>query len=322
MAETSGNITVTYDPAGYFRHDPAAILKTLRLSVTCGLGVEKNTRCAMHYCASLIGTLPKETITDHMRAILSSGMPVRHAFMEFSDLIGELIPEIRPCIGADHNSPYHRHGIYEHILYVTDYCKPTGDAETDYLIRLAALLHDIGKPASRTKDPVTGRSHFYGHPAISAEIAACVLKDRFRLTENETGTVLTLIAEHDTMIAETEKSVKRAMNRMGKNVFPMWLVLKQADRDDHVTIPDRPWPTSLKNIKKIMDAVLEKENEFSIKNLAVNGNDVIGLTGIKEGPVIGQILNTLLDGVKDGTLENSKTVLSNAAKELAKTATP
>ena len=114
------------------------------------------------------------------------------------------------------NNKYHKHNVYEHLLAVTDL------ADTNkFEIKLAALLHDIGKPASYVED-AEGKGHFYGHPKVSRDICVELLKKDFRLSHEENELVLNLVEFHDEFIANTKKSVKRFLFVTGRRYFAVW----------------------------------------------------------------------------------------------------
>lgn len=294
-----------------FKEDALRILRALRFAIKYNLEVDEDTDNAIKDNYKLLDNISKERITSELEKILTSGESIVWYFLRYDYIIGQIIPELKPCFNFDQNSKYHKHDIYEHILYVVDACK-----SNKFEIRLAALLHDIGKPNSYVigKD---GYGHFYGHPDVSHEISVEVLNKRLRLTKEQSERVLTLVKYHDMTVASTKASVKRAMNKLGLDTMIDWCILKQADMDDHI-FPDKKWKhfMDIGEIKRIMQEIIDEQSCFSLKDLAINGNDIIRELHIKPGKTIGVILNSLLNEVIDEQIENSYDKLLLRAKEL------
>ena len=250
--------------------------------------------------------ISKERITDEFRKIFSYNKPVFNTFREYATIIKKIIPEIEPCIGFEQNNPYHHHDVYLHMLSVTDLCNTT-----DFCINMAALLHEIGKPNTYTQDE-EGFGHFHGHPKKSLEITEKVLKNDFRITNKEYDKICQLVELHDMTFPASEKAVKRNINKYGHEFIEDWCVLKKADRNDHMfpNGKDVRWYPQVEEIKKIYDDILLNEPCCTLKDLQINGNDLISL-GIPKGKEIGIILNDVLNKVIDDELYNEKEILVN-----------
>jgi tRNA nucleotidyltransferase (CCA-adding enzyme) len=182
-------------------------------------------------------------------------------------------------------------------------------------IKMAALLHDIGKPASYVED-ANGSGHFYGHPKVSYKISQYIFDLDLRLTNEEADRIGALVLNHDVSIALTEKSVKRAISKFGTDFMEDYFVLHKADVKDHI-IPEgtnKDW-VKVDELRAIYDKVLATNDCFRIKDLAINGNDVKEILKIKGSPIIGEILNYLLDGVLEQRFENTKECLTVAVLE-------
>ena len=232
-------------------------------------------------------------------------------------MIAVIIPELKPCIDFEHRSIYHKHDVYEHILAVVDSCKTN-----DFCVKMAALLHDIGKPHVYTTDE-TGHRHFRGHADKSVELAKTTLLFRLNLPIEESKLILNLIRHHDMQLASTPQAVRRVKREYGADFIRKWAILRQADRDDHI-YPLRCSPkentakdgrntqfyTDIEGILATLalleyDEVVEART-FKPSDLAINGNDLIQELGFKEGPVIGTILHKLFEEVKAGKIKNTK----------------
>jgi len=303
-----------------FMEDPLRVLRAMRFAIKYGFTIEDSTKTAMHdtdVLAKLDECISKERITDELRKMLTCGNPIRDIFMEFSDIVGVIIPEMIPCIGAPHNSRWHPHDIYDHILHVVDGCK-----SNKFEIKLAALLHDIGKPFSRVHDNEYNCDHFYDHQLVSVEIARDVIAKDLRISTRERERVLGLILHHDDHISPEYKHIRRFIVNTSEDLVRDWIFLKEADIMDHrcPAGEEDTWNDMLQRFelfKKNIDIVVEQENAFKITDLAVGGKDIIDLLNIKPGPIVGQILKDLFEAVIDEQVENERNALLELAKTLA-----
>lgn len=293
-------IVAVGNPDYRISEDALRMLRALRFSIKYGFGIDSWLADAIHAHKSEINNVSKERITDEFRKMFEPNKPVSSVFMEFSDLITEIIPEIKDCVGFWQNNKYHKHDVYEHMLSVVDLCD-TGKFE----ICMSALLHDIGKPDAYVEDN-EGQGHFYGHPKISEEISKDVLEKRFSVTKKEKERILALVEGHDMPVIESEKSMRRHLCRYGENYFADWFILKQADMDDHIypNGPDAAHPNNVKSMKGIFDKVIKDRMAFKIKDLKADGNDIMEACGLKPGKQVGVILNKLLSNVIDGNIDN------------------
>ena len=251
-------------------------------------------------------TASKDENTLWLRQVLTCGRPIAPTFKEFSDVIAVIIPELKPTIGFEHKSIYHKNNVYEHILAVVDSCKTN-----DFCVKMAALLHDIGKPHVYTTDE-TGHRHFRGHADKSVELAKTTLLFRLNLPIEESKLILNLIRHHDMQLASTPQAVRRVKREYGADFIRKWAILRQADRDDHIYPKGKntPFYTDIEGILATLalleyDEVVEART-FKPSDLAINGNDLIQELGFKEGPVIGTILHKLFEEVKAGKIKNTK----------------
>lgn len=287
-----------------FKEDGLRILRALRFAIRFDYEISGSTKTAILRNIDKIDNISKERITNEFRKIFSYNKPVFNTFREYATIIKKIIPEIEPCIGFEQNNPYHHHDVYLHMLSVTDLCNTT-----DFCINMAALLHDIGKPNTYTQDE-EGFGHFHGHPKKSLEITEKVLKNDFRITSKEYDKICKLVELHDMTFLASEKAVKRNINKYGHEFIEDWCVLKKADRNDHMFPKgkDVRWYPQVEEIKKIYDDILLNEPCCTLKDLQINGNDLISL-GVPKGKEIGIILNDVLNKVIDDELYNEKETL-------------
>lgn len=300
----NGIIRAVGDPKKRFDEDALRILRALRFASEKGFLIEENTKKAILEGILLLSYVSAERVLSELKRLLL-GKGVLDVLCEFSAVMGAIVPPLAPCIDFDQRNYHHIYDVYTHIAHSVAACPP------DVTVRLAALLHDVGKPPTfSVKD---GVGHFYGHAEKSVELARQVLNSL--KSDNETkDTVLTLIKYHDLVIEPTEKAVRRMLGKIGREKMDMLLALKSAD--NLAQAPE--YHGRLKQydeIRRIMAEILEKDDCFSLKKLAVKGEDIMSL-GVPAGKDVGRILNALLALVIDGELENEKNALLERVKDL------
>lgn len=308
LIKTVGN------PETRFKEDPLRIMRALRFSITKGFQLDAATQKAMVDCKDMLNNISKERITAELRKILTAGVDIQPYFAnsDMMKIIKVIIPELGPCMHFEQHNKYHHQDVYNHILSVVDNCK------TDkFEVKLAALLHDIGKPQTYVTD-AEGWGHFYGHAKVSREIAETVIDERLSLTAREKDLVLALVEHHDMEVHVTEKCARRMLNKFDRDFLSDFCVLRQADRDDHVNLdPNRPL-VNLNEFMATVDEEIKKNAAVKVSDLAVRGNDLMDTFHIS-GPTVGQTLKALLDAVMDEKVTNDKdTLLAFAAEYLEK----
>lgn len=308
LIKTVGN------PETRFKEDPLRIMRALRFSITKGFQLDAATQKAMVDCKDMLNNISKERITAELRKILTAGVDIQPYFAnsDMMKIIKVIIPELGPCMHFEQHNKYHHQDVYNHILSVVDNCK------TDkFEVKLAALLHDIGKPQTYVTD-AEGWGHFYGHAKVSRDIAETVIDERLSLTAREKDLVLALVEHHDMEVHVTEKCARRMLNKFDRDFLSDFCILRQADRDDHVNLdPSRPL-VNLNEFMAIVDEEIKKSTAVKVSDLAVRGNDLMDTFHIF-GPTVGQTLKALLDAVMDEKVTNDKdALLAFAAQYLEK----
>ena len=310
------NIKCVGEPSERFSEDHVRILRAIRFAVSLGFNIDDNTSKAIHEYKDKLNFVSKERITMEFEKMLSSNMPIHDIFMEYSDVIDVLIPGMEECKQFNQNNKYHKHNVYEHMLYVVDYCDTK-----EFEIKLAALLHDIGKPASYSVDSDTGLYHFYGHPEKSYEISKKLLKDNFRLKTVEYNRILELIRFHDTSIAPNEKSIKKAMYKHGEQFVKDYLIHKEADMKDHKNMDKYMEAQDFPTMHKLVNRIIEENAAFSIKDLKINGTEIREIAKkYEKNPtvIVGKTIRHLFDMVIDEKLSNVNYLLVEEAEKFIK----
>ena len=292
-------------PEKRFREDALRILRGVRFAVRYGLTVEPETRRAMDDQAGGLDSLSRERVFEELSKLLP--LVTGADLLEFASIMGAAIPELAPTIGFDQHSPHHAYDLYTHVAYVT------GAVPGELTVRWAALLHDIGKVSTFTRDE-TGRGHFYGHASAGAELAEQVLlglKAPTRLRHQ----VVELIGAHMTRLQPDKKQLRRQLSRLGWEQLEREFWLQQADMSSKgVTEPGEG--EIFPEICRMLEEIRREDSCLKIADLAVNGEDLMALG--YQGRQIGTCLHWLLEQVLEETLPNDRQALLLAAKEKQK----
>lgn len=305
----AGIIACVGAPDDRFAEDALRMLRALRFASTYGFSIEETTAASIHKNRKRLVNVSGERIqTELVKLLLGKhALPI---LLDFSDVMAIVIPELQPCIGFQQNSRYHSYTVYGHMAHaVASY------AGEDVSVKVALLLHDIGKPLCYTEDERGG--HFYGHAALSRDLARQALC-RLRFDRKTMSEVDDLIRYHGADIEPTEKAVRRWLNKLGERRLLQLLDVWLADRKAHAESVRELGAERCLSVKRLIATVLEEEQCFSLKDLAVHGEDIL-LLGVPEGRIVGEVLRYLLEQVICGNLENSADVqLMEAKRYLSK----
>ncbi len=289
------------DPQTRFQEDSLRILRGVRFAVRYGLTVEPETEKAMLSQAYLMDNLARERVFEELCKLLPlvNGEDLKR----FASILAQVIPELAPMMGFDQHSPHHAYDLFTHTAYVT------AGVPADLTLRWAALLHDIGKIPTFTRDE-TGRGHFYGHAPKGAEMADALLH-RLKAPTALREQVVLLIGKHMTRIEPNKKSVRRWLSRLGWETIDALLELQQADMGSKGTGKTEEMG-QFSALRELLEEIKTENACLSLKDLAVNGSDLMAL-GF-QGKAIGQCLNTLLEEVLEEQLPNERNALLAFAK--------
>jgi len=288
------------DPDIRFNEDALRLLRAIRFTSQLGFLIEEKTKESIQKNAGLITKVSAERIRDEFLKILSSEHPSEGVlFLKNTGLLSLILPEVDICFTIPQKSPK-RHHIYDvgtHLVMALKNCP-----SKDIITRFATLIHDIGKAETFRKDDKTGLITFYNHEVVSKKQAEKIA-DRFRLSNKQKDKLVTLVGEHQFTVSEnqTDKSVRRFIKNVTKEYLQDMLDLRTGDRIGSGATPTS-WRTEL--FKKRLEEV--QKQPFSIKDLKVDGNDIMKTLKIKPGKKIGEILKNLFDQVVDGKIKNEK----------------
>ena len=284
------------DPEARFREDSLRILRGVRFAARFGLTPEEHTMQAMLSQAGLMENLARERVFEELCKLLL--VAKAEDITRFAPILAAVIPELAPMIGFDQRSPHHAYDLITHTAHVVEGVPPT------LPLRWAALLHDTGKVKTFTLD-ATGRGHFYGHAKDSAAIADDILR-RLKAPTALREEVVTLIGRHMTRLQPDRKLLRRQVSKYGFPMVEAQLALQQADMGSKGTVED-DGSAVFAEVRQLLADLKAEDACLSLKDLAVNGNDLMAL-GF-QGRAIGACLNQLLELVVEERLPNKKEAL-------------
>lgn len=285
-----------------FGEDALRILRAIRFSAQLGYEIEAKTQSAIGRLAGNLKKISAERIQAELVKLMESPHPDYLRTAYDLGVTSVILPEFDVCMGTPQNHRHHMYNVGEHILHSMTY------VPADKNLRLAMLFHDIGKPATLTVDD-RGITHFHGHPAVSREMAYGILR-RLKFDNETIRIVCRLVEFHDygNGITPDMRIVRRAVNRIGEDIFPMLFEVRRADCLAQSLYKREEKLAMLEAWHSLYREILAAGQCMSLKDLAVSGTDLIAL-GIKPGPEIGNILNKLLEYVLDHPEENQKELL-------------
>lgn len=286
-----------------FQEDALRIMRALRFASKYHWIIDSNTSISIHDNRDNLLHISKERIQEELCKILVEDCA--DILLEYPDVIKTIIPEMKDCIGFHQHNPYHDYDVYTHILETIRYCP-----SNDLITRLSLFFHDIGKPKCAVKDEKDPtRLHFYGHNHISAEMTDKILKDLH--FDNETRKkVVELVEYHDTPFTVSEKFIRKWLHKIGPEQFERLINVRESDIKGQKKEFYEERMEKVNNLRSLYQEMMTKEQCFTLKDLKIKGKDLMTL-GYKEGPVIGEILNHLLQKVINGVLENDIDILTN-----------
>ncbi len=293
------------EPDERFREDALRMIRAIRFMTTLNFEIEEKTKKSIEKNYSNIKNVSPERIRVEFDQILLSKRPGKgiRALIK-TNIMKYIIPEIYDSIGFEQNNKYHDKDVYEHTISVLE------NIESKLDLRLAALLHDISKPETFTLDK-DSEGHFKGHHIKSAEKSVEILK-RLRYDNKTIENVRVLIRYHYLKdISIKEKGVKRFIKNVGKERLDDIFKLNIADIKGKSDIAGMD---KVNNLKEKTRLILENKEPLNKKDLNINGEDIKNL-GVKEGKLVGDLLDYLLDKVLENSNINDKKTLTNIARK-------
>lgn len=297
------------NPNERFEEDALRLMRAIRFSCVLDFEIEEKTKKAILKNNQLIKQISMERIRDEFLKILASNSPKKGVIMlKELGLLKHFLPELVAAFDISQVSK-ERHHIYDvgtHSVNALEACK-----NPDPIVRLASLLHDIGKTKTRDVNK-EGIVTFYNHEIVGTDMAY-EIGQRLKLSKKEVFRLTKLVRFHQFTVSETQsdKAILRFIRNVGKENLQDIIDLRLADRIGSGAKPSS-WRTELflTRLKKV------QEKPFLIKDLKINGIEVMRTLKIKPGPKVGEILTKIFELVNDGKLENTKKDLLKYLKTL------
>lgn len=290
------------NPEERFTEDALRMMRAVRFSGQLGYEIEFTTGQAINKLAPTLSKISAERICTELTKLMISKHPdyLRKAYE--LGMTGVFLPEFDAAMETEQNNPHHCYSVGEHILHSLLFVR------ADKVLRFAMLFHDMGKAVTKSVDE-KGVDHFYGHGKISAEMADRIMK-RLRFDNDTRQKVVRLVSYHDLKIKLTPEGVRRAVVKIGEDLFPILLEVKRADFLSQSMFKREEKEKELQQLEEIYQTVLKNGDCVSIKMLAVTGSDLIA-AGMEPGRAIGVTLQEMLNLVlKEPSLNTKEYLLS------------
>lgn len=301
----AGVLRCVGEPERRFAEDALRILRLLRFASVLGFSVERETAIAARARKDGLRAIAHERVYAELNKLLC-GEYVTTVLLSYPDILGAVLPELLPCVGFDQRNPHHCYDVWEHTA------RSVGAAPPTRVLRWTMLLHDLGKPSCFTQD-ADGIGHFYGHTAISAQLAEGIMA-RLHFEHALAQGVRAQLACFDEMFPPERAAVHRLMARYGRET--VWSLLQTKLADNAAKAPagleraQKPWREAL----LLYDELTAENACCSLAELNISGDDLLAI-GFS-GRSVGQAKERLLDEVAAEKLENDRDALMRRAERL------
>jgi len=303
-------IVAVGEPNKRFQEDALRLMRAIRFAAQLGFVIDNETRESIASNAQLIKNISGERVRDEIIKILASEHPSDgFLFLKNTGILKYVLPELDNCFEVPQKSP-NRHHIYDvgtHLIMSLKECP-----SPDPIVRFAAVLHDIGKVDTFHKDDESGLITFHNHEVVGT-LQVKKIAERLRLSNEQKEKLVRLVEFHQFTVQEdqTDKAVRRFIRDVGKEYIQDMLDLRTADRVGSGSTPTS-WRFDL--FKK---RIIEVQKEpFTVKDLKINGQDVMEVKNIKPSKQVGDILDALFEKVINKELENERDILLTELKKV------
>jgi tRNA nucleotidyltransferase (CCA-adding enzyme) len=297
------------NPVLRFTEDGLRPMRGVRQAAQLGFTLDPTTRAAIPRALDSFRKVSAERIRDELRKLLLAPVPsLGIEAMRETELLALVLPELLPTIGCVQNR-FHKHDVYRHTLATVDAALP------DFIVRMAALVHDLGKPKTQApRDDAPGEFSFFRHEQVGVEIAEAIC-NRLKLSADERDTICRLVGGHMFFYTPdwTDGTVRRFVKRVGPELVPRLFALREADIASRGQ-DDREAET--RELRARIAQVAAADAALRITDLAIDGQDVMRILGIAPGRRVGEVLETLLDRVLDQPDLNQRATLERLVQAL------
>lgn len=300
---TAGLIRCVGRPETRFEEDALRILRALRFSSVYDFAIAPDTAQAIHHLYPTLADVAAERIRQEVGKLLC-GKGAGRILREYTDVMTFLLPELKPCVGFDQKTPYHRYDVWEHTVRAVE------NVRAEEALRLTMLLHDSGKPDCFTVDE-EGVGHAYGHGERSSQLAEAVM-ERLKMDHATRDRVLKLVACHDVSLSDERKLLVRRLNQHGEAGLRDLIEVHRADALAKGTESEMAVNAWAQSLLQAVQSLLDSCPCVTLKDLAIDGHDLL-MNGCKAGKAVGLCLNELLCRVMAEELPNEREALLRAA---------
>jgi tRNA nucleotidyltransferase (CCA-adding enzyme) len=288
-----------------FSEDGLRVLRAARFAATLEFELEPATEAAIPGCLDAFGRVSKERVRDEWLRTMEAPRPSR-AFevMRSSGILSVTCPELMAQVGCTQNH-YHAYDVWQHSLVCLD-ASPIRPVQ-----RVAALLHDLGKPRTRELSEKTRDYTFYNHETVGADMADEWLRE-YRFSNEERKTIVHLVRHHLICYSSewSDAAVRRFVRRVGPEHVDALMDLGRADAIGKGKPVDNEF-AALEELRARIAGLIAKGAAFGTKDLAISGRDVMDKLGVRPGPIVGRILEQMLERViEEPALNERETLLS------------
>lgn len=292
-----GTIRCVGDAVSRFSEDALRILRGVRFAAQLGFEIEEQTREGMRLLAPTLQNISAERIQAELTKLLLSSRPdmLREAYQ--LGITREILPEFDAAMETGQETPHHMYTVGEHILHTLQ------NIRSDRVLRFTMLFHDLGKPLKKTVDEA-GTAHFKGHAEVSRDLAEKIMR-RLKFDNATMRSVKRLVYYHDYRMPVTAKNVRRAMNKIGEDLFPLYLEVRRADVLAQSAYQREEKLADIDGVEALYHEITAAGQCVTLKDLAVSGKDLID-AGMKPGRELGVVLNNLLEMVIESPELNTK----------------
>lgn len=293
------------NPVERFSEDGLRSVRACRFAAKLGFTIEEKTFAAIHQTLNITAKVAPERLHDELVKMLASPKPsIGFDLMQRSGLLKLILPELENCVNVEQPPEFHKYDVFWHNLAACD-----AAPKDNLVIRLAALLHDIAKPACKVE------MHFYNHDKAGT-LAVEELLWRLKFSSAEIKKIANLVDNHMFNYTEdwTDAAVRRFLRRIGgvENVADLFALR----RADVAAMKSNLGTQYLGELQKRIDKIVAEQNALQIADLKVNGNDIMKELKLTPGPKVGEILEALLEKVLDEPKLNEKDKLLQLAKTI------
>ncbi|MFT7507117.1 MAG: tRNA nucleotidyltransferase (CCA-adding enzyme) [Acidimicrobiales bacterium] len=301
------------NPNDRFTEDALRMMRAVRLAAQLNFAIEAGTMTSITQNHKQLSRISIERIADEFLKIINTDTPMQGiVFLERLEMIEYILPEIKDSIGCEQGG-IHAFDVYEHLLRTLQGAADKGFSTE---LRLAALLHDIGKPATRTIGGKNKEYSFFGHEVVGARMTRKIMK-RLKMPRELSQNVENLVRWHMFFSDPDEitlAAVRRTIVRIGEDHIDNLLNLRICDRIG--TGRPKEQPFRFRKYKAMVDEALR--DPISVKLLKINGDTIMDITGEKPGKTMGYVLNSLMEEVLEDPAKNDKKYLETRVLELYK----